>query len=364
MREFIYQALPGRIVFGVGTARTRLADELRRLNVRRLLLIVSAAREPLARTLTAPMSDCVAAVYTGVRQHVPLEVADEARTVAAAAGADAVLSIGGGSATGTAKAVAMTTRLPVVAVPTTYAGSEVTPVWGLTDGDRKVTGIDVAVLPRVVIYDPELTVSLPARLTAASGFNALAHCVEAFWAPGRNPVTNVIAEEGIAALVKGLPAVVVDGTDLRGRSDALYGAYLAGSAFAAAGSGLHHKICHVLGGAYHLPHAETHAVVLPYVLAFNQPAAAEAAARIARAVGVDDAAPGLRRLADKLGVARSLRELGLSSAQIPEAVRLIREVVPADNPRRVSDGDLGRLLWAAWAGQGVDERAWQGREKT
>ena len=354
MREFTYQALPGRVVFGAGTARTQLAEELRRLPAHRVLLVVSAAKRSLATELTAPMTDLVAATYSGVRPHVPLAVAEEARALATEADADAVLSIGGGSTTGTAKAVALTTGLPVIALPTTYAGSEVTPVWGLTEGDRKTTGVDLAVLPRSVIYDPELTVSLPARLSAVSGFNALAHCVEAFWAPGRNPVTNLLAEEGIAALVAGLPAVVVDGTDLAARTDALYGAYLAGAAFAVAGTGLHHKICHVLGGAYGLPHAETHAVVLPYVLAFNQDHATAAAAQVARAVGDDNPARGLRRLADRLGVPRGLRELGLRDEQIPEAVRLILEVLPADNPRPVSDPDVEHLLRAAWAGRNID----------
>jgi alcohol dehydrogenase class IV len=313
---------------------------------------VSPAKQSLAAELTAPSADLIAATFTGVRPHVPLEVAEEARALAAAAGADAVLSIGGGSTTGTAKAVALTAGLPVLAVPTTYAGSEVTPIWGLTEGDRKTTGVDLAVLPRSVVYDPELTVSLPGRLSAVSGFNALAHCVEAFWAPGRNPVTDLLAEEGIAALVRGLSRVATDGSDLAARGDALYGAYLAGSALAVTGSGLHHKICHVLGGAYGLPHADTHAVVLPYVMAFNQDHATEAAARVARAVGDDDPARGLRRLADRLGVPRGLHEIGLRRDQIPEAVRLIREVVPADNPRSVGDRDLEDLLRSAWTGLG------------
>ena len=358
MREFSYQALPGRVVFGAGTARTQLAEELRRVPAHRVLLVVSAAKRSLATELTAPMSELIAATYPGVRPHVPLEVAEEARALAAETGADAVLSIGGGSTTGTAKAVALTTGLPAIAVPTSYAGSEVTPVWGLTEAGRKTTGVDLAVLPRSVIYDPELTVTLPARLSAVSGFNALAHCVEAFWGPGRNPISNLLAEEGIAALVQGLPAVVDDGTDLAARSDALYGAYLAGTAFAVAGSGLHHKICHVLGGAFGLPHADTHAVVLPYVLAFNQDHATAAAARVARAVGDDDPARGLRRLADRLGVPRGLQQLGLRREQVPEAVRLIREAMPADNPRPVRDRDLERLLRAAWAGRSTDESEW------
>ena len=217
----------------------------------------------MARELAGTLGGRLAGVFTGVRPHVPAAVAQAARQEAAAAGADALLSIGGGSATGTAKAVALATGLPVIAVPTTYAGSEVTPVWGITEGARKTTGTDLRVLPRLVIYDPELTLGLPPGLSAASGLNAMAHCVEAFWAPRRNPVSSLAAGEGIRALAGALPLVGTAPADLGVRSSLLYGAYLAGSAFAVAGSGLHHKICHVLGGRYDLPHAQMHAIVLP-----------------------------------------------------------------------------------------------------
>ncbi len=295
---------------------------------------------------------------TGVREHVPAEVAEAARQQAAGTGADALLSIGGGSATGTAKAVALTTGLPVIAIPTTYAGSEVTPVWGLTEGDRKTTGTDPRVLPRVVVYDPDLTVSLPAGLTAASGLNALAHCAEAFWAPGRNPVTALAAAEGLRALARALPLAVKDGADLAARGDLLYGAYLAGTAFGVAGAGLHHKICHVLGGRYGLPHAQTHAIVLPYVLALNLPGAPGAAARISQALdesGLDPAGPAaaVQALAARLGLPAGLRDIGLREDQIDEAARLIEPAVPADNPVPAGAAELRTLLHAAWAGAPV-----------
>jgi maleylacetate reductase len=215
---------------------------------------------------------------------VPVETARAARAAAADAGADAVLCIGGGSTVGAAKAVALTARIPVLAVPTTYSGSEVTAVWGMTENGRKTTGTDPAVLPRVVVYDPELTAGLPRELAVASGLNAMAHGVEALWAPRRNPVSSVIAEEGVGALATGLRDA--DPAEL------LRGAWLAAAAFAVAGSGLHHKLCHVLGGTFGLPHARTHAVVLPHVLAFNAPGAPEAAARVARALGVEDPVRG------------------------------------------------------------------------
>jgi maleylacetate reductase len=358
VQPFTYDALPGRVVFGPGTARARLADEVSRLGASRLLLITTPRAAALARELAAPLGGRVAGVCTGVREHVPAEVAEAARQQAAEAGADALLSIGGGSATGTAKAVALTTGLPVIAIPTTYAGSEVTPVWGLTEGDRKTTGTDPRVLPRVVLYDPDLTMSLPAGLTAASGLNALAHCAEAFWAPGRNPVTALAAAEGLRVLAQALPLAVKDGADLAARGDLLYGAYLAGTAFGVAGAGLHHKICHVLGGRFGLPHAQTHAIVLPYVLAFNLPGALDAAARISQALdeaGLDPAGPAaaVQALAARLGLPGGLRDIGLREDQIDEAARLIEPAVPADNPVPAGAAELRTLLRAAWAGAPV-----------
>lgn len=353
MEPFAHDALPGRVVFGAGVARTALAGEVARLGVSRLLLIPSGSAQQAARELTAPLADRIAGTFTGVRPHVPAEVADAARRQAAAIGADAVLSLGGGSATGTAKAVALTTGLPLIAVPTTYAGSEVTPVWGLTEGDRKTTGVDARVLPRLVIYDPELTASLPGPVSAASGLNAMAHAVEAFWAPGRNPVSSLTAAEAIRVLSAALPAVLRNGADTGARGDLLYGAYLAGTTFAVTGSGLHHKICHILGGRYDLPHAQTHAIMLPYVLAFNAPGAPDAARQIGRALDGTDPAARLQRLAGQLGLPRGLREIGFREDQIAEAARLIEPVVPADNPVPARAAALEALLRQAWAGDPV-----------
>ncbi|GEL19238.1 maleylacetate reductase [Pseudonocardia asaccharolytica] len=348
--NFEYEALPGRIVFGAGAARTRLAAEVERLGSARLLVICSERDAPLADALTAPFARRVAGRFTEVRQHVPVDSAARARARAAESAADGVLSIGGGSATGTAKAVALTTGLPVVAVPTTYAGSEVTPLWGLTEEGRKTTGTDPVVLPRTVVYDPELTLGLPVELSVTSGFNALAHCVDALWAPRRNPVGVLFAEEGIRALGAGLPTVAADPADPRARSDLLYGAYLAGTALATAGAGLHHKICHVLGGAFDLPHAATHAVVLPHVLAFNAPYAPGVVHRIGRALGADDPVAGLRALAARLGVPRGLRELGLRADQADEAARLVADAAPPGNPGPVDHSAMHTLLRTAWSG--------------
>jgi alcohol dehydrogenase class IV len=349
MTAFAYDALPGRVVFGSGAARTGLSAEVDAFGAQRILLVAAESETELARELCAPFADRVAGTFSAVRPHVPVETAEKAR--AAAAGADLLLSVGGGSTTGTAKAVALTTGLPILAVPTTYAGSEVTPVWGLTEQSRKTTGTDPRVLPRTVVYDPDLTLTLPVELSVASGLNAMAHCVEAFWAPRRNPVSSAVAEDGIRHLATGLPAVAADAADRGARSELLLGAYLAGSAFAVAGSGLHHKICHVLGGAFDLPHAQTHAIVLPHVVAFNAPHAAEAASRIAAALGRSDPAEALHDLGGKLGVPAGLRDLGMRETDLDLVHDDILALAPADNPRPVTEDGLRGLLHAAWAGK-------------
>jgi maleylacetate reductase len=345
--DFEYGALPVRVIFGLGSADRKLAGVVDDLGARRALVIVTEPEEPLARRLVAPFAERVAGMFTDVRPHVPVAVAEAARAAAARHGADALISIGGGSTTGTAKAVALTTGLPIVAVPTTYAGSEVTPVWGLTEGGRKTTGTDLRVLSRVVLYDPGLTVTLPPGLSAVSGLNAAAHCVEAFWAPRANPVTSLMAEEGLRALESGLPGVVGDPGDLDARSKVLYGAWLAGTVFATAGSGLHHRICHVLGGAYDLPHAETHAVVLPHVTALIASSLPAVDARVSAALGAPGgpAAEALAVLARRLGAPTALREIGLPEDELAAATRLVAEHAPDRSP-----DDIEALLSAAWRG--------------
>jgi maleylacetate reductase len=346
--RFVHEFAPQRVCFGSGEAAAALAREVAALGATRVMVIAARPEGELAARVTAGVP--VALRYDDVVMHGPADVARRARQAAAEHGVDALVSVGGGSTTGLAKAVALTTGLPIAAVPTTYAGSEATSVWGLTEGARKTTGTDPRVLPRVIVYDAGLTLSLPVAMSVASGLNALAHCVDSMWAPASDPVDRAIAAEGIAALAAGLPAVAADPAALPGREQALYAAYLSAVAFASAGSGLHHKICHVLGGAYNLPHAQTHAVVLPYVLAFNGPAAPEAERRIAAALGAPRALDGLQALRGALDAPRALRDYGFGAADIPAAAGAILAAVPPGNPRPVTAGDLRRLLRAAWAG--------------
>jgi maleylacetate reductase len=334
--------------------------EARRFDSRRTFVIAADAERELAERLSSGLA--VAGVHHDVVMHVPVEVAQRGRDAAVGCDADLLVSVGGGSTVGLAKAIALTTGLPIVAVPTTYAGSEATNVWGLTEAGRKRTGADDRVLPRAVIYDASLTTSLPVALSVASGLNAMAHCVDAFWAPHADPINAAFAAEGILALAAGLPEVAAEPLQLPGREQLLYAAYLSGVAFASAGSGLHHKICHALGGLYDLPHAQTHAVVLPYVLAFNGPAAPAAQRRIATALTAVDADEGLKQLCCVLQAPTALRDYGFTEADIPRAVDAILPSVPESNPRPVTADDLRKLLHLAWRGADPLPLGWPERD--
>jgi maleylacetate reductase len=351
LRAFTYEALPGRVVFGAGASRDKLAEEVRRLDAKRVLFVATERERESVEELADSLGDRLAGLFTEVRPHVPVEVAERARDAAREAEADCLLSVGGGSTTGTAKAVALETGLPIIAVPTTYAGSEMTLVYGLTSGQRKRTGKSPKVLPKTVIYDLELTVSLPPSITGPSVMNAIAHCVEAFYAQGANPIASLMAEEGIRTLASGVPTAVSDPEDLEGRTETLYGAYLAGAAFASTGGGIHHKICHVLGGAYYLPHAETHTVILPQALAFNERAIPEVMDRVAHALGVEEAAPGLHDLAKRIGAPTALKDIGMKEEDLDEAATLILEEAPRDNPRPIDEGGIRQLLEDAYTGR-------------
>ncbi|HLU60300.1 MAG TPA: maleylacetate reductase [Pseudonocardia sp.] len=342
--EFVHESLPMRVVFGAG-ASARLGAELDRLGLTRVLVLSTPGQEPLARRIADGLGPRAAGVYPHARMHVPVEVAARARAAAADLGADGCVAVGGGSTIGLGKAIALEHALPVVAVPTTYAGSEMTPIWGLTDGGRKRTGRDPKALPRSVVYDPELTVALPVPVSVTSGFNALAHAVEGLYAPDASPITSLMAREGAQALLAALPLVAAAPRDLAARSRALYGAWLCGAVLGATTMSLHHKLCHVLGGAFDLPHAEVHTVVLPHVAAFNAPAAPA----LADLLGPD---PGgaLWDLAAKLGAPRSLAELGLPSSGIGEVVGQA-VASPYANPRPVTADDLTRLVRAAHRGE-------------
>ncbi len=279
---------------------------------------------------------------------MPDDVADAGVAAAEQAGADAVVAFGGGSPIGLGKAIALRREVLLAAVPTTYSGSEMTNIWGLTGPDGKRTGRDERVRPRLIIYDPELTYGMPVPASMTSGFNAMAHAVEATYAQAVDDATLETAERSIRLLAEHLPGIAADAANPTSRAGALYGAYLAGSTIAA-GLAIHHKLCHVLGGSFGLPHAPTHSVVLPHALHYNRDAAPDAMARVATALGADDAAGGVYDLQRRVGAPASLRELGLDAADLDRAADLATRNAYY-NPRPIDRDSIRALLGAAHAG--------------
>ena len=343
--NFTYDVLAGR-------SRRRLADEAAAAGSRRVLVVASAMEDEIAAEITDILGDLAVARFSDVAQHVPVARAEEATTLARRSGADTVLTVGGGSATGFGKIVARSLDVHLIAVPTTYAGSEMTDIWGLTDGDHKQTGRDPRVKPKVVVYDPELTLTLPARIAGPSGLNAMAHAVEAMYAPGANPVVSAMAVEAVAALHTGLPAVVAEPENLEGRSQVLYGAYLAAVCLAGAGTALHHKTCHVLGGMFNLNHGDMNAAVLGHALAYTAPAIPECIARIAGAMGVEaSSVPGaVFDLAAVIGAPTSLESIGMPADGLDEAARRIVAEAAA-NVRPPEQDGIWQMLDDAYHGR-------------
>jgi maleylacetate reductase len=349
MEPFVYTGLPGRVVFGGGALR-RLSEEIDRLGARRVFLITTPNQKADGEALAASLGAAAAALYSNATMHTPVEVTEDALAEVKRTGADCLVAFGGGSTIGLAKAIALRTDLPQIAIPTTYAGSEMTPILGQTENGRKTTQRTMKVLPEVVIYDVELTMTLPKGLSGTSGINAIAHSVEALYAEDSNPIIGVLAEQSIAALGKALPRIAESPKDREARSDAQYGAFLAGACLGSVGMALHHKLCHTLGGLFDLPHAETHTVVLPHALAYNAPAAPKAVAKIATALSTDDAPRGIYELSGKVGAPRALREIGMPEEGIDEATDLALSN-PYWNPRPLTRQGIRNLIARAWAGK-------------
>ncbi len=349
MKSFIYHGLPSRVVFGAGSVE-HLEREIDLLGAKRVILLSTPQQREQVEVFAQRLSARVAGVFAKAVMHVPIETAQEARDFAIEVGADCAIAIGGGSTVGLGKAIALTSSLPIIAIPTTYAGSEMTPIYGLTEAGLKRTGRDLRVLPKTVIYDPVLTTSLPASLSVTSGINAIAHAAEGLYAQDANPIISLMAEEGIRALGQGIGKVVERLDDQEARGECLYGAWLCGAVLGSVGMALHHKLCHTLGGTFNLPHAETHTIVLPHALAYNREAAPEAMKRIARALGSDDAAQGAFDLARNNGAPTSLKAIGLTEGDIDIAIDLALEK-PYWNPRPLERAPLRALLEAAYEGR-------------
>src|SRR5450631_2179344 len=350
MEAFVYTALHGRIVFGRGTL-ARIADEVRQLGCSRAFVLSDAHHtEGAAARVMQLLGESAVGLSTDAAMHTPVDVTERVLERLGAAAPDCLVSLGGGSTTGLSKALALRTGLPQIVVPTTYAGSEATPILGQTEQGLKTTLRSPKVLPRTIVYDVELTLGMPARLSVVSGLNAMAHAVEALYAKDGNPVTSMLAEQGIAAFARALPLIVADTRHVEARSDALFGAWACGNCLGTVGMALHHKLCHTLGGSFDLPHAETHTVILPHAAAFNRSAAPQALERVARALGVDKAGAGLFDLAASLGAPTSLKAIGMSESDLDKAADVATSA-PYWNPRPVDREAIRGLLDDAYHGR-------------
>ena len=346
--EFTVSTLPSRVVFGAG-ASARLAGTMDELGVSRALVLSTSHQADEAMRLAASLDGRAVGTFTEAAMHTPTEVSERAAGYARELGADCTIALGGGSTTGLGKAIAWRTDLVQIVVPTTYAGSEVTPILGQTENGEKTTLKDAKVLPEAVVYDPELTFTLPVAMSVTSGLNAMAHAVEALYATDRQPIATLMATEGLAAMHRALPAVVASPGDIDARSDALYGAWLCGHVLGAVGMALHHKLCHALGGSFDLPHAETHAILLPHTAAYNARAVPELLAPLARILD-DDVGPGLHAFARVLGAPLALAELGFDEGGIERAAKLAT-AKPYPNPADVTEDGVRALLGRALRGE-------------
>lgn len=338
---------PARIVFGRGTI-AQLPAELARLGGRRALVLSTPSQKNHAEAIAARLGDAAAGVFAGAVMHTPVGVTAQALRAFADVGADCVVAYGGGSTIGLGKAIAWRNDVPQIVIATTYAGSEVTPILGETENGLKATRRDARILPETVIYDPDLTLRLPVTISVSSGLNAMAHAIEGLYAQDRNPITALQAVEGVRALRQALPRIVEVPDDPEARSLALYGSWLCGTVLGTVGMALHHKLCHALGGSFDLPHAETHAVLLPHTAAYNAAAAADLLRPAADLFG-GSIGSGLYDFAAALGAPRALRDLGLDQGDLDRAADIAVQN-PYWNPRPVERDAVRRLLGQAWEG--------------
>ncbi|MGX9145631.1 maleylacetate reductase [Mesorhizobium sp. 128a] len=347
-QQFTYSGSPAHIVFGNG-ASSQVPAWIEKLGCRRALVLSTPHRAADGEALAKRLGPLAAGVFSGAAMHTPVEVTDAAIGKATEVQADCVVASGGGSTTGLGKAIAYRTDLPQIVIPTTYAGSEVTPILGQTENGEKTTVRDAKILPEVVIYDPELTVGLPVAMSVTSGLNAMAHAAEALYAQDRNPISTLMATEGLRALKAALPVLVNEPRNLDARGDALYGAWLCGMVLGTVGMALHHKICHTLGGSFDMPHAETHAVMLPHTIGFNAVAVPELLKPVTEIFG-GSAGGGLYDFAKAVGAPLSLRELGLKQADLDRAAEIATRN-PYWNPRPFDRAAIRALLQDAWEGR-------------
>lgn len=348
MMDYRYRALPWNIVFGVN-AIERLPEEMATLGRKRALVLSTPHQAADARRIADILGDTAVGLFDRAVMHVPEKTVAEAKAAAERCEADCTVAVGGGSTTGLGKALALQSGLDNIVIPTSYAGSEMTNIWGITEHGRKVTGRDDRVVPTLTIYDPVLTLSLPPAFAAASGLNALAQAAVNVTSVNPSPFVQLMALDAVRALAHALPRVLETPDNLDARAEALYGASLAGGALGTGTTGLHHRLCHTFGGTFNTPHAETHTVLLPHSVAYNAEAASEGTARLAEALGVHNAAQGIFDLAERLGAPTSLNEIGVAESDLDKAADISMEA-PLDNPAPVTRDGVRALLQDAYSG--------------
>lgn len=348
MLSFQYQALPWNIIFGVNTLK-RLPDELTKLGLKRALVLTTPQQREQGQEIVKLLGDAAVGHFDQAVMHVPVETVEQALAEGRRLGADCSVALGGGSTTGLGKALALRAGLPNIAVPTTFAGSEMTNIWGMTENARKTTGRDVRVVPKLTIYDPEMIRLLPAHIAGPSGLNAMAQAVVNVASADPNPIVSLMGVEAVRALSRALPLVVARSEDMEARSLAMYGACLAGATLGTGVTGLHHRLCHVLGGSFNTPHAETHTILLPHTVAYNAAATREGTARVAEAMGVENAALGIFDLAEAVGAPRALADIGFREADLDKAAAIAMET-PLNNPAPVTAEKVRALLENAYYG--------------
>lgn len=349
IKPFVYNQHPSRVIFGSGSI-ANLPEEVDRLELRRVLVLSTQPQAAAAEDVAGRLGSRSAMIFSGAVMHTPVDVTETALKLVREREVDGFVAIGGGSTTGLSKALALRTDLPQIVIPTTYAGSEMTPILGETTAGRKTTLKSPKVLPETVIYDVDLTMTLPASLSGTSGINAIAHAVEALYAQDRNPVIDLLAMDAVGAMHRSLPQISANSSDRSARTEALYGAWLCGTCLGSVGMALHHKLCHTLGGSFDLAHAETHTVILPHALAYNAPAIPDIIAKLKTALATDDPPRALFDLAGRVGAARSLQALGMPAEGVDRAAD-IALANPYWNPRQLEREPIRRLLQRAFVGQ-------------
>lgn len=345
---FVFPGIATRVVFGRGT-RDSVDAELAALGHDKALVLSTPHQADQAQHVAERLGDGSVGVFPDAAMHTPVEVTERAVSAYRDSGATCVVGIGGGSTVGLAKAVATRTGADQIVIPTTYAGSEMTDILGETSKGEKTTRRDPSIRPEVVIYDVELTLSLPVPMTVTSALNAIAHGIEGLYAPDSNPITDMMALDAMRAFRHALPAVIADPSDIDARSKVLYGAWLCSTTLGYVSMALHHKLCHVLGGSFGLPHADTHAIMLPHTAGFNAVAVPEKLSPVAE-IFDGSVGGGLWDFAKANGAPLKLADLGLDEADLDRAADIATRS-PYDNPRAFNRDDIRAVLDAAWQGQ-------------